>query len=192
MATSIVLVTQDCFLVRGMRLFFPDIICLSSIDRNIFDTGADEYTVLIDSRTPLRLYDYLIRHPARTRKTICCVMLDMGHRDEDLLSMKLFMNTSLTAPDMASLFNLVLDMKGRRLTTKWLLNLRLSRHEAIMLRLLKAGRSMEEIAEKLNMSVKSLYRKRTMLSERLGAGNFNEACLFIFKNKLLDAVGNDP
>ncbi|MGM1296763.1 LuxR family transcriptional regulator, partial [Enterobacter hormaechei] len=27
---------------------------------------------------------------------------------------------------------------------------------------------------------------------RLGAGNFNEACLFIFKNKLLDAVGNDP
>ena len=192
MATSIVLVTQDCFLVRGMRLFFPDIICLCSIDRNIFDTDANEYTVLIDSRTPLRLYDYLIRHPARTRKTICCVMLDMRHREENLLSMKLFMNTSLTPPDMASLFNLVLDMKGWRLTTKWLLNLRLSRHEAIMLRLLKAGRSMEEIADKLNMSVKSLYRKRTALSERLGAGNFNEACLFIFKNKLLDAAGNDP
>ena len=192
MATSIVLVTQDCFLVRGMRLFFPDIICLCSIDRNIFDTDANEYTVLIDSRTPLRLYDYLIRHPARTKKTICCVMLDMRHREENLLSMKLFMNTSLTPPDMASLFNLVLDMKGWRLTTKWLLNLRLSRHEAIMLRLLKAGRSMEEIADKLNMSVKSLYRKRTVLSERLGAGNFNEACLFIFKNKLLDAVGNDP
>ena len=192
MATSIVLVTQDCFLVRGMRLFFPDIICLCSIDRNIFDTDANEYTVLIDSRTPLRLYDYLIRHPARTRKTICCVMLDMRPREEDLHSMKLFMNTSLTPPDMASLFNLVLDMKGWRLTTKWLLNLRLSRHEAIMLRLLKAGRSMEELADKLNMSVKSLYRKRTALSERLGAGNFNEACLFIFKNKLLDAAGNDP
>ena len=192
MATSIVLATQDCFLVRGMRLFFPDIICLCSIDRNIFDTDANEYTVLIDSRTPLRLYDYLIRHPARTRKTICCVMLDMRPREEDLHSMKLFMNTSLTPPDMASLFNLVLDMKGWRLTPKWLLNLRLSRHEAIMLRLLKAGRSMEEIADKLNMSVKSLYRKRTALSERLGAGNFNEACLFIFKNKLLDAAGNDP
>lgn len=192
MATSIVLVTQDCFLVRGMRLFFPDIICLCSIDRNIFDTDANEYTVLIDSRTPLRLYDYLIRHPARTRKTICCVMLDMRPREEDLHSMKLFMNTSLTPPDMASLFNLVLDMKGWRLTTKWLLNLRLSRHEAIMLRLLKAGRPMEEIADKLNMSVKSLYRKRTALSERLGAGNFNEACLFIYKNKLLDAAGNDP
>lgn len=102
--------------------------------------------------------------------------------------MKLFMNTSLTAPDMASLFSLVLDMKGRRLTAKWLLNLRLSR-AAIMIRLLKAGRSMEEIADKLNMSVKSLYRKRTVLSERLGAGNFNEACLFIFKNKLLDVIG---
>ena len=192
MATSIVLVTQDRYLVWGMRQFFPDIILLDSIDRNIFDNGADEYSVLIDSRSPLRLYDYLIRHPARTRKTICCVMLDMRPREEDLHSMKLFMNTSLTPPDMASLFNLVLDMKGWRLTTKWLLNLRLSRHEAIMLRLLKAGRSMEEIADKLNMSVKSLYRKRTALSERLGAGNFNEACLFIFKNKLLDAAGNDP
>ena len=131
MATSIVLVTQDRYLVRGMRIFFPDIILLDSIDRNIFDNGADEYSVLIDSRSPLRLYDYLIRHPARTKKTICCVMLDMRHREENLLSMKLFMNTSLTAPDMASLFNLVLNMKGRRLTTKWLLNLRLSTHEAI-------------------------------------------------------------
>ncbi|HDS6504539.1 TPA: helix-turn-helix domain-containing protein [Enterobacter asburiae] len=175
-----------------MRIFFPDIILLDSIDRNIFDNGADEYSVLIDSRSPLRLYDYLIRHPARTKKTICCVMLDMRHREENLLSMKLFMNTSLTAPDMASLFNLVLNMKGRRLTTKWLLNLRLSTHEAIMLRLLRAGMPMEAIADELNTSVKSLYRKRTALSERLGAENFNEACLFIFKNKLLDTGGNDP
>ncbi len=51
---------------------------------------------------------------------------------------------------------------------------------------------MEAIADELNTSVKSLYRKRTALSERLGAENFNEACLFIFKNKLLDAGGNDP
>ncbi|EQA1685377.1 LuxR family transcriptional regulator, partial [Enterobacter roggenkampii] len=54
MATSIVLVTQDRYLVRGMRIFFPDIILLDSIDRNIFDNGADEYSVLIDSRAPLR------------------------------------------------------------------------------------------------------------------------------------------
>ena len=119
-------------------------------------------------------------------------MLDMRHREENLLSMKLFTNMSHTAADMASLFNLVLNMKGRRLTTKWLLNLRLSMHEAIMLRLLRAGMSMEEVASELGMSVKSLYRKRTALSERLGAENFNEACLFIFKNKLLDAGGNDP
>ncbi len=192
MATSIVLVTQDRYLVRGMRIFFPDIILLDSIDRKIFDNSADEYSVLIDSRSPLRLYDYLIRHPARTRKTIGCVMLDMRHREENQLSMRMFMNTAIPVADMASLFNLVLNMKGRRLTTKWLLNLRLSTHEAIMLRLLRAGMSMEEVAEELNTSIKSLYRTRTALSERLGAENFNEACLFIFKNKLLDGDGNDP
>ncbi len=69
MATSIVLVTQDRYLVRGMD-FFPDIILLDKIDRNIFDSGADEYSVLIDSRAPLRLYDYLIRHPARTKNNL--------------------------------------------------------------------------------------------------------------------------
>lgn len=186
MATSILLVTQDRYLVRGMRIFFPDIILLDSIDRKIFDNDADEYSVLIDNRSPLRLYDYLIRHPARTKKTICCVMLDMHHREESVLSMRLLMNSSLAAPDMASLFNLVLNTKGKRLTTRWLLNLPLSTDEAMMLRLLRSGMTMEEAASALKTSVKSLYRKRTALTERLGAQNFNEACLFIFKNKLLD------
>ncbi|WP_256658508.1 hypothetical protein, partial [Klebsiella quasipneumoniae] len=44
----------------------------------------------------------------------------------------------------------------------------------------------------LNTSLKSLYRKRTALYERLGLDNFNEACLFIFKNKLLDQSGRSP
>ena len=174
--------------MSGMRLFFPDIICLSSIDRNIFDTDANEYTVLIDSRTPLRLYDYLIRHPARTRKTICCVMLDMRPRGGSSQYEAVYEHVAY-----GSGYGVVIQSgaryEGRRLTTKWLLNLRLSRHEAIMIRLLKAGRSMEEIADKLNMSVKSLYRKRTVLSERLGAGNFNEACLFIFKTNCWTRLG---
>ncbi|WP_227674919.1 hypothetical protein [Klebsiella sp. WP4-W18-ESBL-05] len=48
MATSILLVTQDSYLVRGIELLFPDIIQLDSIDRKVFDGGADEYSVLID------------------------------------------------------------------------------------------------------------------------------------------------
>lgn len=49
-----------------------------------------------------------------------------------------------------------------------------------------AGMTMEEVAVNLNTSLKSLYRKRTALYERLGLDNFNEACLFIFRNKLLE------
>ena len=64
MATSILLVTQDSYLVRGIELLFPDIIQLDSIDRKVFDGGADEYSVLIDSRSPLHCYDYRsINHP---------------------------------------------------------------------------------------------------------------------------------
>ena len=62
----------------------------------------------------------------------------------------------------------------------------------LMLRFLGAGMTMEEVALNLNTSLKSLYRKRTALYERLGLDNFNEACLFIFKNKLLDQSGRSP
>ncbi|HBQ8794629.1 TPA: LuxR family transcriptional regulator, partial [Klebsiella quasipneumoniae] len=79
-----------------------------------------------------------------------------------------------------------------RLTKEWFDNLRLSMTEQLMLRFLGAGMTMEEVALNLNTSLKSLYRKRTALYERLGLDNFNEACLFIFKNKLLDQSGRSP
>ncbi|MFV1145456.1 LuxR C-terminal-related transcriptional regulator, partial [Klebsiella pneumoniae] len=74
----------------------------------------------------------------------------------------------------------------KRLTKEWFDDLRLSLSEQLMLRLLMAGMTMEEVAVNLNTSLKSLYRKRTALYERLGLDNFNEACLFIFRNKLLE------
>lgn len=180
------LVTQDHYLFQGIKIFFPDIIQLSSVDRTIFDRGADEFSILIDSRSPLCFYEYLILDAIKARKRICCIILDMRHRDEHLLSSRWFWNISLTPSDMATLFNLFLDVKSKRLTREWFRNLRLSAQEHIMLRQLKAGITMEEIADELNTSVKSLYRKRIELYERLGLANFNEACLFIFRNKLLE------
>lgn len=79
-----------------------------------------------------------------------------------------------------------LEMNSKRLTKEWFDDLRLSLSEQLMLRLLTAGMTMEEVAVNLNTSLKSLYRKRTALYERLGLDNFNEACLFIFRNKLLE------
>ncbi|WP_050764970.1 helix-turn-helix transcriptional regulator [Citrobacter youngae] len=185
MATSILLVTQDYYLVKGMKIFFPEIIQLGSINRKIFDSGADEYSVLIDSRSPLRFYDYLIRDATKMRKSACCIMLDMRQREAQLLNLKLALNTSPKSINASPLFNFFINMRCERLTQIWLKNLELSTHEQIMLRLLRAGMTMDEVANKLNTSVKSLYRERTQLYERLGMANFNEACLFIFKNELL-------
>lgn len=185
MATSILLVTQDYYLVKGMKIFFPEIIQLGSINRKIFDSGADEYSVLIDSRSPLRFYDYLIRDATKMRKSACCIMLDMRQREAQLLNLKLALNTSPKSINASPLFNFFINMRCERLTQIWLKNLELSTHEQIMLRLLRAGMTMDEVANKLNTSAKSLYRERTQLYERLGMANFNEACLFIFKNELL-------
>lgn len=191
-ATSILLVTQDCYLVRGMKIFFPDIVQLSSEARDIFGNDADEYSILIDSRSPLRCYDYLIRDAAKTRKPVCCVMLDMQQREPQQLDLSLFLNISLTPKDMAALFNLFLNAKSKHLNLVWLKNLQLTSHEQTMLRLLKAGMAVDEIARQLHTSIKGLYREREILYKRLGVANFNEACLFIFKNKLLEYAGSDP
>jgi len=191
-ATSILLVTQDCYLVKGIKIFFPDIIQLSSINHQVFESQADEYSVLIDSRSPLRCYDYLIINAVKARKPVYCVMLDMRQRESHLFSLKMFLNTSRSSGDMAGLLTLFLNMKSKRLTPVWLENLGLSVHEQSMLRMLNAGMSMEEIAGVLKVSVKGLYRERTALYERLGATNFNEACLFIFRNRLLDDLSDGP
>lgn len=192
MATSVLLVTQDCYLVKGIKIFFPDIIQLSSINHQVFESQADEYSVLIDSRSPLRCYDYLIINAVKARKPVYCVMLDMRQRESQLFSLKMFLNTSRSSGDMAGLLTLFLNMKSKRLTPVWLENLGLSVHEQSMLRMLNAGMSMEEIAGELKVSVKGLYRERTALYERLGATNFNEACLFIFRNRLLDDLSDGP
>lgn len=186
MATSILLVTQDSYLVRGIELLFPDIIQLDSIDREVFDGSADEYSVLIDSRSPLHCYDYLIMDAMRSKKPVSCIMLDMRYREAEMLNMKLFLRNLLEPTDITALFTLLLNMKSRRLTPVWLENLALSGAERLMLRLLMAGMTMEEAAATLNTSVRGLYRQRAELSERLGVENFNEACLFIFKNHLLE------
>ena len=190
MATSILLVTQDSYLVRGIELLFPDIIQLDSIDHKVFDGSADEYSVLIDSRSPLHCYDYLIHDASRSKKPVSCILLDMRYREAEMLNMKLFLRNLLEPTDITALFTLLLNMKSRRLTSVWLENLVLSDDERLMLHLLMKGMTMEEAAEMLNTSVRGLYRLRTELSERLGVENFNEACLFIFKNKLLDLPGD--
>lgn len=192
MATSMILVTQDYYLFQGVKNFFPDIIQLDSSGKTILDNEVDEVSLLVDSRSPLCHYDYLVMEAAQSRKRICCIVLDMRHREEHLLSLKSFLNMSLSPADMATLFGLFLEMKSKRLTKEWFDDLRLSLSEQLMLRLLGAGMTMEEVAVNLNTSVKSLYRKRTALYERLGLDNFNEACLFIFRNKLLEHSVKSP
>lgn len=180
------LVTQDHYLYQGIKKFFPDIALMHSIDPGILDGNRDEYSVLVDSRAPLRLSEYLIFDAAGAGKRISCIVLEMRHRETHQQSLKWCMDMSLACTDMAAMFSLFLDVKGNRLTREWFYEIRLSEQERAMIVLLRDGKSMEQVAGALSLSVKSLYRKRIELYERLGLFNFNEACLFIFKNGLLD------
>ncbi len=85
MANSMILVTQDHYLFQGVKNFFPDIIQLDSSGKAILDNEVDELSLLVDSRSPLCHYDYLVMEAAQSRKRICCIVLDMRHREEHLL-----------------------------------------------------------------------------------------------------------
>lgn len=106
MANSMILVTRDHYLFQGVKNFFPDIIQLDSSGKAILDNEVDELSLLVDSRSPLCHYDYLVMEAAQSRKRICCIVLDMRHREEHLLSLKSFLNMSLSPADMATLFGL--------------------------------------------------------------------------------------
>lgn len=87
---------------------------------------------------------------------------------------------SIPHPDVEALFSLLQKVNIDRQAREWFLEMRLGNEERTMMKLLREGLPMENVAEKLNTSLKSLYRRRTELYERLGLANFNEACLFIF------------
>lgn len=69
---------------------------------------------------------------------------------------EIVLNMSLSPADMATLFGLFLEMNSKRLTKEWFDDLRLSLSEQLMLRLLMAGMTMEEVAVNLNTSLKPL------------------------------------
>ncbi|MBR7342211.1 LuxR family transcriptional regulator, partial [Klebsiella pneumoniae] len=79
---------------------------------------------------------------------------DMRHREEHLLSLKSFLNMSLSPPDMATLFALFLEMNSKRLTKEWFDDLSLTLSEQLILRLLTAGMTSTGRALKLTMSLK--------------------------------------
>jgi DNA-binding CsgD family transcriptional regulator len=186
------LVTQDRYLFQGIKSFFPDIVLLHSTEGEIFDSDGNEYSVLVDSRAPLCLSEYLMLSTASHGKRVSGIVLEMRYREAHLLNLKWCMDMAMARTDMAAMFGLFLETKGNRLTREWFDEIRLSEQERQMLILLREGKSMEEAAEALALSVKSLYRKRIELYERLGLSNFNEACLFIFKNGLLDDPYHAP
>ena len=78
MATSMILITEDYYLFQGVKNFFPDIIQLDSSGKTILDNEVDDVSLLVDSRSPLCHYDYLVMEAAQSRKRICCIVLDLS------------------------------------------------------------------------------------------------------------------
>ena len=181
-----ILITQDHYLYQGIKSYFPDIIQLRSVDRRSFSYGYEGYAILVDSRLPLVLWENIITSAGRAGTPVCCLVLDMRHSELSPLRLKWSLDMSIPHPDVEALFSLLQKVNIDRQAREWFLEMRLGNEERTMMKLLREGLPMENVAEKLNTSLKSLYRRRTELYERLGLANFNEACLFIFTHTKQD------
>ena len=76
-------------------------------------------------------------------------------------------------------------MNSKRLTKEWFDDLRLSLSETVIVVTFTMADD-HGGGRQSSIRTKAFTRKRTALYERLGLDNFNEACLFIFRNKLLE------
>lgn len=90
---------------------------------------------------------------------------------------------SMPYRDIEGLFWVLQKVKLDRQAGEWFYAMRLSQEERKMMMWLRKGLPMEAVAEKLCTSLKSLYRRRNELYERLGLANFNEACLLIYTDE---------
>ncbi len=62
-----ILVTRITIFFKVLRIFFPDIIQLDSSGKAILDNEVDEVSLLVDSRSPLCHYDYLVLAAAKSK-----------------------------------------------------------------------------------------------------------------------------
>ncbi|NIF47585.1 LuxR family transcriptional regulator [Enterobacter sp. Ap-1006] len=178
-----ILITQDRYLYQGIKNYFPDVIRLYSVDRRSFSYGYKEYAVLVDSRLPLEQWENIITSAEKAEAPVRCIMLDMRHSELSPLRLKWSLDMSMPYRDIEGLFWLLQKVKLDRQAGEWFYAMRLSQEERKMMMWLRKGLPMEAVAEKLCTSLKSLYRRRNELHERLGLANFNEACLLIYTDE---------
>lgn len=178
-----ILITQDRCLYQGIKGYFPDLILLCAVERRSFSFGYEEYAVLVDSRLPLVQWENIITSAEKADAPVLCIMLDMRHSELSPLRLKWSLDMSMSHTDVEALFTLLQKVKIDRQAREWFYDMRLSVNERTMMALLRKGLPMEAVAEKLTTSLKSLYRRRSELYERLGLSNFNEACLLMFTDE---------
>ncbi|VEB98009.1 Uncharacterised protein [Cedecea lapagei] len=178
-----ILVTQDHYLYQGIRNYFPDIILLRTVERRSFSFGYEEYAVLVDSRLPLAQWENIITSAEKAGASVVCIMLDMRHSELSPLRLRWSLDMSMSSEDVEALFMLLQKVKIDPQAREWFYDMRLSLEERTMMALLRKGLPMEVVAEKVNTSLKSLYRRRNEMYERLGLTNFNEACRLIFTDE---------
>ncbi len=178
-----ILITQDRYLYQGIKNYFPDVILLHSVGRRSFSYGYKEYVILVDSRLPLAQWENIITSAEKAEAPVRCLVLDMRHTELFPLRQKWSLDMSMPYRDIEGLFWVLQKVKLDRQAGEWFYTMRLSEEERKMMMWLRKGLPMEAVAEKLCTSLKSLYRRRNELYERLGLANFNEACLLIYTDE---------
>ncbi|SMG27946.1 regulatory protein, luxR family [Cedecea sp. NFIX57] len=178
-----ILITQDRYLYQGIQSYFPDIILLHSVGRRSFSYGYKEYAILVDSRLPLAQWENIITSAEKAEALVRCIVLDMRHTELFPLRQKWSFDMSMPHREVEALFWVLQKVKLDRQAGEWFYGMRLTQEERLMMAWLRRGLPMETVAEKLNTSLKSLYRRRNELYERLGLTNFNEACLLIYTDE---------
>ena len=192
--TKIFMVTNDKFLFLGLRTIIPNLFLINmeecdsdSIDHVITTNIQDsKYAVIFDNRITLKVFNRLMSNFFCSTSCISSMLLDM--QGKNCARMFIGEPPKINARTIEGIYNQVnrclLNFSTinfrRRISTY-----RITPNEFQIISSMLNGKNLRDISRALTLSEKKLYTYRDRLHHRFGFSNFNEACLFIFRNEML-------
>ena len=194
MVRKIFIVTSDMYLYLGLKSADHQITLLYINPDGVFDMDESivnevfnmKHAVIFDNRISLRNFNRLMSTIFSTKNCISSMLIDMNGKPcaRMYIGEAPKVNSKTLMGIIRQIHSCVSSSTQINFKNK-ISRYELSERESHIIRAMLNGERVKFLSQSLTISEKNLYNYRGRLHTRLGFSNFNEACLFIFKNEVL-------
>lgn len=191
---TIFFVTNDRFLYAGLKSIIPNVELVhvkesyhtEAIELIIRKVQDLKYAVIFDNRITLKSFNRLMGEYFKSSHCISSLIMDM--KGKSCVTLFTGYPPKIDAKTPSGVLLQIMDCisSGEHISldnVKYRYEISRKEFEIIMAMLI--GDHFEDLSRKLYVNKKTLYHHRGRMHLRFGFSSFNEVCLFIFRNKIL-------